>query len=67
MSPTRSPPSDAVERCREAMTWLRDAELTRDPDVDPLDIATLRDIFLKPHFKVSHFSSDFDETLRGFV
>lgn len=53
VSPMRSPPSDAVERCRDAINYLRDLELNPiDPDVDYADIDDLRALLLKPHFKV---------------
>ena len=50
----RSPPSDAVERCRDALNYLRELEHTSiDPDLDYADIDDLRELLLKPHFRVS--------------
>lgn len=52
----RSPPSDAVERCRDAIFYLRELEHSPvDPDVDYADVDDLRDLLLKPHFRVSTF------------
>lgn len=49
----RSPPSDAVERCRDALNYLRELEhSSMDPDLDYGDIDDLRELLLKPHFKV---------------
>lgn len=54
VSPMRSPASDAVERCRDAIFYLREFEhSTIDPDIDYADIDDLREILLKPHFRVS--------------
>lgn len=50
----RSPSSDAVERCRDALSYLRELEQSSlDADMYYGDINELRHLLLKPHFKVS--------------
>lgn len=50
----RSPPSDAVERCRDAIFFLRELEHSAvEPEIDYVDLDDLRELLLKPHFRVS--------------
>lgn len=51
VSPTRAPPGDAVQRCREAIDAL--AILERRQDIDIGDVEELRDILTRPHSRVS--------------
>lgn len=53
VSPTRAPPSDAVQRCREAIDAL--AILEHRQDIDIGDVEELRDILTRPHSRVGYF------------
>lgn len=52
VSPARAPPSDAVQRCREAIDAL--AILEHRPDVDINDVEELRDLLTRPHSRVRY-------------
>ncbi|XP_063906651.1 peripheral plasma membrane protein CASK isoform X2 [Zophobas morio] len=49
VSPVRTPPSDAVQRARDAADALRELEHRRD--TDHRDLQELRDLLCRPHFK----------------
>lgn len=49
--PVRAPPSDAVQRARDAADVLIELEHRRD--VDHRDLQELRDLLCRPHFKVT--------------
>lgn len=51
VSPTRAPPSDGVQRCRDALDALVMLEHRRD--VDPRDLDELRELLARPHLRVS--------------
>lgn len=48
--PVRAPPSDAVQRARDAADVLIELEHRRD--IDHRDLQELRDLLCRPHFKV---------------
>lgn len=48
----RAPPSDAVQRARDAADALSELEHRRD--ADHRDLQELRDLLCRPHFKVSY-------------
>lgn len=50
VTPVRAPPSDAVQRARDAADALRELEHRRD--ADHRDLQELRDLLCRPHFKV---------------
>ncbi|KDR21602.1 Peripheral plasma membrane protein CASK, partial [Zootermopsis nevadensis] len=54
VSPTRAPPSDAVQKCREVAEALREFD-QNSPDVesDLGEVEELRDILARPHLRVS--------------
>lgn len=49
-TPVRGPPSDAVQKVRDALDLLRDFEHRRD--VDYRDLQELQDLLSRPHVKV---------------
>ncbi|XP_068912698.1 peripheral plasma membrane protein CASK isoform X8 [Tenebrio molitor] len=49
VTPVRAPPSDAVQRARDAADALRELEHRRD--TDHRDLQELRDLLCRPHFK----------------
>ncbi|GLH02156.1 Peripheral plasma membrane protein CASK [Gryllus bimaculatus] len=54
VSPTRAPPSDAVQKCREVAEVVRELEqAAAELDVEPADLEELRDILARPHVRVS--------------
>lgn len=57
VSPTRAPPSDAVQKCRDTLDALRDLDQTTSPSDLELelsgDLEELREILSRPHFRVS--------------
>lgn len=60
VSPTRAPPSDAVQKCREVAEVLREFDQNSpelEPEVDELE--ELRDILARPHVRVSNSLSLF--------
>ncbi|KAK6628194.1 hypothetical protein RUM43_002006 [Polyplax serrata] len=64
VSPMRSPPSDAVERCRDAIFFLRELEHSAvEPEIDYVDLDDLRELLLKPHFR--NGMSKMSETVGG--
>lgn len=56
MSPTRAPPSDAVQKCRDVLDALRDFEQSTSPADLELEISgeieELREVLGRPHIKV---------------
>lgn len=50
VTPVRAPPSDAVQRARDAADALRELEHRRE--TDHRDLQELRDLLCRPHFKV---------------
>jgi calcium/calmodulin-dependent serine protein kinase len=54
VSPTRAPPSDAVQKCREVAEVLREFD-QNSPDVECelADLEELREILARPHIRVS--------------
>jgi hypothetical protein len=67
ISPSRAPPSDAVQRCRDLTDWLRDtlvsvgvsnhqAHHTPTNNNVQAEMRELATILMKPHFKVGHAS-----------
>ncbi|XP_075210519.1 peripheral plasma membrane protein CASK-like [Lycorma delicatula] len=56
VSPTRAPPSDAVQKCRDTLDAIRDLEQTTSPSDLELelsgDLEELREILSRPHFRV---------------
>ena len=50
-TPIRAPPSDGIQRARDAADALRDMEHRRD--IDYRDLQELQDFLNKPHFKVN--------------
>lgn len=53
MTPVRAPPSDGVQKARDAADALRELEHRRD--TDHRDLQELRDLLCRPHFKVGIF------------
>lgn len=49
-TPVRAPPSDAVQRARDAADALSELEPRRD--TDHRDLQELRDLLCRPYFKV---------------
>lgn len=55
VSPTRAPPSDAVQKCREAAESLRELDQNSpELETDFGDLQELRDILARPHVRVSN-------------
>ena len=54
MSPTRAPPSDAVQKCREVAEVLRELD-QNSPELESEigELEELRDILTRPHVRVS--------------
>jgi hypothetical protein len=54
VSPTRAPPSDAVQKCREVAESLRELD-QNSPELesDFEELQELRDILARPHVRVS--------------
>ncbi|XP_069668969.1 peripheral plasma membrane protein CASK-like isoform X2 [Periplaneta americana] len=54
VSPTRAPPSDAVQKCREVAEALRELDLN-SPELEAElgELEELRDILARPHVRVS--------------
>jgi hypothetical protein len=54
VSPTRAPPSDAVQKCREVAEALREFD-QNSPELesDLGELEELRDILARPHVRVS--------------
>lgn len=56
VSPTRAPPSDAVQKCRDVLDALRDFEQSTSPADLELEVSgeieELREILGRPHIKV---------------
>ncbi|XP_046415530.1 peripheral plasma membrane protein CASK isoform X3 [Neodiprion pinetum] len=50
-TPTRAPPTDAVQRAREVEEVLKEAELSAMRNVDRADLRELRDLLVQPHLK----------------
>lgn len=59
VSPTRAPPSDAVQKCRDALDAIRDFEQTTSPADLELELSgeieELRELLSRAHFKVRHY------------
>jgi hypothetical protein len=55
VSPTRAPPSDAVQKCREVAEVLREFD-QNSPELesDLVELEELRDILARPHVRVSN-------------
>ncbi|KAJ3620984.1 hypothetical protein MTP99_003165 [Tenebrio molitor] len=56
VTPVRAPPSDAVQRARDAADALRELEHRRD--TDHRDLQELRDLLCRPHFKLQEKDTD---------
>jgi hypothetical protein len=54
VSPTRAPPSDAVQKCREVAEVLRELD-QNSPELESEigELEELRDILVRPHVRVS--------------
>ena len=54
VSPTRAPPSDAVQKCREVAELLRELD-QNSPELESeiVELEELRDILARPHVRVS--------------
>jgi hypothetical protein len=54
VSPTRAPPSDAVQKCREVAEVLRELD-QNSPELESeiVELEELRDILARPHVRVS--------------
>ena len=54
VSPTRAPPSDAVQKCREVAEVLRELD-QNSPELESEigELEELRDILARPHVRVS--------------
>ncbi|XP_047105118.1 peripheral plasma membrane protein CASK-like [Schistocerca piceifrons] len=59
VSPTRAPPSDAVQKCREVCECLREVERAAPPPTPDTraDIAELRELLARPHLRTAAATS----------